>query len=130
MFQLPRGSCCLKPCGKGERSRNQKHLEEQFLNPLGMRPEPLLVIFDQGKSIDTVEFLAAAKEAQLDGEGSADDLASQFANQFDRRRCGPTGRQQVVTDQRMLAGSDAVLVNLESVGAVFELIRDARSFPW
>ncbi len=55
-------------------------------------------------------------------------MSAEFAHQSGGGRGGAAGSQQVVTDENFLAGLHGVLMDFESVGAVLELVRDARRF--
>lgn len=78
--------------------------------------------------------VAAFEACQFDGERAADDVGARSLGQFAARADGAAGGQQVVDDERVLAGAEAVSVDLECVGAVFQLIVEAvrveRELAW
>lgn len=70
------------------------------------------------------EALAAAEEIELHSEGEAGDLAAQFFDELDGGFHGAAGGKQVIYQQDALAGLNGIAVDLEGVGAVFEIVSD------
>src|SRR5579883_810215 len=76
-----------------------------------------------------LEALAPAEIGQVDDEGGPDDPAAGLADELDRRRRGAAGGDEVVDEQDMLVLEDAVGVDLDAVGAVFERVILADRLP-
>jgi hypothetical protein len=79
----------------------------------------------QAEDVVLLEAVAAFEEVELDGEGEAGDLAAELLDELDGGFHGAAGGEQVVDEDDALAGLDGVEVNLERVGAVFEIVGDA-----
>ena len=71
-------------------------------------------------------FAAAAEIRQVDDEAGGDDVGADLAQQLDRRLRRAAGGDQIVDQDHLLAGRDAVLVHLHLVQPVFEAVGDAH----
>jgi len=63
----------------------------------------------------------AAELRQGDDESTLDDVGPDFVEEFDRRRGGPPGRDQIVDQQNARPGLDCTDVDLDTVAPVFEI---------
>src|SRR5439155_8090333 len=57
-------------------------------------------------------------------------LSAQLSNKIAGRLRRATGRQKIVDNQHVLSLVHRVIVDLESVGAVFEIVLGAQRFRW
>jgi GNAT superfamily N-acetyltransferase len=68
------------------------------------------------------EFFAAFEKRQLHKEGAARDPTTRFLDQPAARHHGAAGRQQIIYEQHVRAGSHAVDVDLQLGAAVFQVV--------
>src|ERR1700710_625777 len=87
----------------------------------------LLVVVQEAEDVVFLEFGSAFEEVELDGEAQADNLSAELADELHGGLHGAAGGEQVVDDENALAGLDGVEVDLEGVGAVFQVVVHASS---
>src|SRR3546814_1584705 len=81
----------------------------------------LLVVLDDRLERD-VEAAAALQEGQLHDAGATSHLAADLAQQLDRSVEGAASRQQVVEDHHAGAAAHRAFLDLDGVGAVFQVV--------
>ena len=86
----------------------------------------LFVVVEEAEDVVLFEAVAAFEEVEFDGESQAGDISAELLDELDGGFHGAAGGEQVVDEDDALAGLDGVEVNLEYVGAVFEIVCDAR----
>jgi two-component system, OmpR family, KDP operon response regulator KdpE len=86
----------------------------------------LFVVVQQAEDVVFLEAVAALQKVQLDGKGQPGNLAAQLLHQLHGGLHGAAGGQQVVHQHHALAGLNRVQVNLQRVGAVFQVVGHAR----
>src|SRR5215813_3203874 len=82
----------------------------------------LFIVVQQAEDVVLRETLAAFEEVEFDSKSQSCDFAAELLNELDRRFHGAAGGEQVVDENNALAGCDGVHVDLERVGAVFEIV--------
>src|SRR6266702_3981820 len=80
----------------------------------------------QAEDVVLRELRTAFEEIELHGEAEAGDFAAKLPHQLHRRLHRPAGGEQVVDDDHALPRLDRVEVNLQRVGAVLQVVADAR----
>jgi hypothetical protein len=81
-----------------------------------------LVVDKEGADVVWGEFFAAFKKSQFDEEGDTYDVAAQGFDHLGAGFHGAASGEKVIDEEDTLTGVDAVLVDFEFVGAVFEFV--------
>src|SRR5579863_8484129 len=84
----------------------------------------LFVVVQKTEDVVLLKAITAFEEVEFDGEGEARDLTTELLHQFYSGFHGAAGGKQVIDKDYALAGLDGIEVNLEHVGAVFEIVGD------
>jgi len=68
------------------------------------------------------ESLAPPQIRQINHESTGDNIAAQLLNQLYTGFCGPSGGEQVINDEDVLARLDGVVVDLNGGLSIFEFV--------
>ena len=72
------------------------------------------------------ELFPSAQRLEFHQEREKNDLTAGFFDQFDRSASRTSGGQYIVVDEHPVAGDDGIGVDLEGVGAVFQVVRNGE----
>ena len=72
------------------------------------------------------ELFPSAQCLEFHQEREKNDLTAGFLDQFDRGTGRASGGQYIVVDEYPVAGDDGIGVDLEGVGAVFQIVRNGK----
>src|SRR6266853_1367802 len=110
-----------KPSGRRSRTRRSRLI---FANDRSRACRVILIMHER-LDVQPRQLVAALEEIELNDELEADDFAAQLADQLRHRRRSPASGEHVIDNQDATADFDGVAMDLQHVGAVFELIFDA-----
>src|SRR3954466_15372179 len=82
------------------------------------------LVLKDGANVLALQLGAPVQRDQLDQDGDTVHATAELTREVHRRARGSPGGQQVVHDQDALSALDRIAVDLEAVGAVFELVTD------
>ena len=89
-----------------------------------------MLVLKDTKKIPTRESIRSIEKGQVDQEATTGHRGATLLNQPAACLDGATGCQQVVDDQHTLTGLNAIFVNFQAVGAVFQFVFQRMSSKW
>jgi len=79
---------------------------------------------EEAEDVVILEAIATFEEIEFHGEREAGNFSAELLHEFYGCFHGAAGGEEVVDEDDALAGLNCVIVNLEGVGAIFEVVGD------